>query len=59
MGDNNSSITNDDDDNDNDEVDDDVDSASSNTMKLLNNGHTFCRAFVTTIEGWPLPRGFI
>ncbi len=30
-----------------------------NTVKLLNKGHPFCRAFVATIEGWPLLRGFI
>ncbi len=29
------------------------------TVKLLNKGHPFCRAFVATIEGWPLLRGFI
>ncbi len=29
------------------------------TVKLLNKGHPFCRAFVAIIEGWPLLRGFI
>ncbi len=29
------------------------------TVKPLNNGHTFCRAFMATTEQWPLPRGVI
>ncbi len=29
------------------------------TMKLLNKGHSFCKAFVAIIHGWPLLRGFI
>ncbi len=28
-------------------------------VKLLNKGHPFCKAFLATIEGWPLLRGFI
>ncbi len=28
------------------------------TVKPLNKGHPFCGAFVATIEGWPLLRGF-
>ncbi len=29
------------------------------TVKLLNKCYPFCRAFMATIEGWPLLRGFI
>ncbi len=28
-------------------------------VKLINNGHPFCKAFVATLKGWPLLRGFI
>ncbi len=29
------------------------------TVKPHNNGHSFCRALVTTVEGWSILRGFI
>ncbi len=41
---------------------DDIARSLSNTlysMKHLNNGHPFYRAFVATNEGWPLLRGLI
>ncbi len=32
---------------------------SDTTVKLLNKVHLFCKAFLATIEGWPLLMGFI
>ncbi len=26
---------------------------------ILNKGHSFCRAFLATIKGWPLLKGLI